>query len=88
MKKLMPFIMIAVILAGGYYGYKKYRLKTSQPPLVEVEDGTQITCVGCGKILERNTRTFKVPMTEAHKYSVKTVLGDYCEECKKKGLGR
>ena len=86
MKTVRRLLIIAVLVACLIYGYQQYKLRTSVPPLVDVETGERIQCYGCGKILYENIQTIRVPLDEAHKYGIDKKSG-VCEECRRKGVG-
>jgi len=85
MKQVIRFAIIIALIAGGWYGYRHYRVRTAQPPMVEVSTGEEIICIKCGKVIDRSSiRTIRVPMTEARRYTIKKVDA-ICETCLQKG---
>ena len=86
MKTFWRVVVIVALVAGLFYGYQQYKLRTAVPPMVDVDSGERIQCYGCGKILYEDIQTIRVPADEAHKYGIDKKSG-VCEDCRRKGVG-
>ena len=85
MKSFFRVLVIAALLVALFYGYKIYRVNTLHPPDVWVDTGDQIICVGCGKVLERNVKSIKVPMRESRHYRIVDKAA-VCPSCQQRGV--
>ena len=84
-KSITRFLVIVGLLATLYLGREAYLKMTAEEPMRRVDTGLQHQCVGCGKVTLREVDTIKVPLSDAHRYRIKTVKV-VCESCKARGV--
>lgn len=82
-KTLMIFLAVALVIAGGFWGYKL--VTTEKAPVVVNTEPVTFYCDNCKK-------TFEVPADEAAKMKIDKATNKYeCKICKKmtaeKGFG-
>ena len=85
MKKVLRVLIIVALLAGAYYYYQHYKLRTSGPQRLHVDTGSITYCIGCGKVLSREVRTIEVPAVDARRYRV-VKKEAVCEACSQQGI--